>query len=211
MHDRERSSRRFYDRVAPLYDWNSRFAALLRGASDAGERRKAVERLDLRPGQRVLEVSLGTGINLPYLAEPVGPTGWLVGLDISPGMLRQCRRRLRSRRLAADLIEGEASRLPFSDGAFDAVFHHGGLAEFGDRRSAIAEMARVARAGAKVVICDVGLPSDRRLPLISRLLLRLQPLYAHEPPLDLIPPQARDVQLSWFRGNAWYLIEFRRR
>ncbi len=207
-HDPERRSRRHYDRVAPLFDWNQRLAALLRWTSDLRSRRQAVGHLDLKPGQRALEVSVGTGSNLRPLAEVVGPSGTLVGLDISRAMLRQCRRKLRRSRLAADLVEGEASRLPFADAAFDAVFHHGGFAEFGDKKGAIDEMMRVARPGARIVICDPGQPQDRRLPLTSRLLLRLQPIYAQPPPVDLIPAQAPDLHVSWFRDHAWYLIEF---
>jgi ubiquinone/menaquinone biosynthesis C-methylase UbiE len=106
------------------------------------------------------------------------------------------------------LVEGEAAHLPFRDGVFDAVLHHGGLAEFGDRRGAIAEMARVARADARVVICDVGLPTDRRLPLMSRLLLMMQPEYRKPPPIDLLPATITHAQLSWFGGGAWYMIDF---
>ena len=208
MYERERRSRRFYERWAPVYDWNNRLAALVRGVSDMGSRRAAIRHLELKPGHRVLEVCVGTGANLLILAEHVGPTGRLVGLDISPGMLMRCRRRLNRRRLAADLIEGEAARLPIASQAFDVVFHFGGFAEFGDKKGAIEEMMRVARSGGKLVICDAGLPSDRRLPLVSRLLLKLQPLYAQEPPIDLIPSQVGDVRLTWFRGQAWYLIEF---
>ena len=82
------------------------------------------------------------------------------------------------------------------------------MAEFGDKRRAIDEMMRVSRPGATVVICDPGVPSDRPLSWINRFLLKLQPLYAQEPPLALIPASALDVKLDWFRGNAWYLIEF---
>lgn len=165
------------------------------------------------PGQRVLEVCVGTGLNLPLLAEQVGPAGCLVGLDISPGMLQRCRRRVVYRRLSAGLLEGEASLLPCADRSFDAVFHFGGFAEFGDKKGAIEEMMRVARPGAKVVICDPGIPTDGRLPLASRLLLKLnagyaRKDYAREPPLDLIPPHVRGLRLSWFRGGAWYMIEF---
>ncbi len=131
----------------------------------------------------------------------------MVGLDISPAMLTRCRRKLRGRVLKADLVEGEAAHLPFSDDAFDAVFHHGGIAEFGDRRGAIEEMFRVARPGAKAVICDVGVPPDRPLSLMNRLLLRFQPIYDKPPPIDLVPSAARDVRLTWFRGGAWYMIE----
>ena len=207
MYETERRSRDYYEGRARWYDWANRIAALLRGVSGIGERRKAVRHLGLTPGDRVLEVSVGTGTNLPLIAEHVGPTGHLMGLDISPAMLARCQKKMRGEGLEVDLVEGEAAHLPFADRAFDAVFHHGGIAEFSDRQGAIAEMMRVAKPGAKVVVCDVGVPSDRKLGLTSRLLLKLQPIYDQPPPIDLIPRQAKDVRLSWFHGDAWYMIE----
>jgi len=209
MHGDELRSRDYYEGRVRRYDWGNRLSALLRGASDSGERLKAIAHLELGPGERVLEVSVGTGTNLPLMARYVGPAGQLIGLDISRAMLDMCRRKLRRHALDSELVEGEAAHLPFIDHAFDAVLHHGGIAEFGDKKGAIQEMMRVARPGAKIVVCDPGVPPDRRLPLISRLLFRLNPpAYAQEPPLHLIPPQARDIQVNWFRGDAWYLIDF---
>ena len=210
MYNDERHSRAYYQGRARWYDWTNRLAALLRGVSAMKERRKAVDRLELRPGQRVLEVSVGTGTNVALLGKVVGPEGRLVGLDISRAMLNRCRQKLRRQDVAANLVEGEAAHLPFADRAFDAVFHHGGLAEFGNKATAIEEMVRVARTGAKVVICDVGVPADRKLSLMSRLLLKTQPIYDKPPPLDLIPPEAESLELTWFHGGSWYLIEFTR-
>ncbi len=126
-HERDIRWRHFYDRWAPTYDWVTGFWALVMGYSDTKERRKMVHCLNLKPGHRVLEVSVGTGSNLPLMAQRTGPSGWLVGLDISSGMLRECRKKLRRLRLRADLVEGEAARLPFADNAFDAVLHFGGI------------------------------------------------------------------------------------
>lgn len=207
MYERERRSRAYYDRHAFRYKLFNRIAALLRGTSPTRERRKPVRRLNLRPGDRVLEVSVGTGTNLPLIARRLGGAGTIVGLDISRGMLDHCERRKRGRG-AVQLAEGEAAHLPFADGAFDAVFHHGGIAEFGDRGAAIAEMYRVARPGARVVICDVGVPEDGRVTLINRLLLLTQPEYNQPPPMDAVPGEAQDVRLSWYFGGAWYMIDF---
>lgn len=207
-HDSDRRFRAFYDRWAPYYDWGIGLGALLRGFSDLKERRRLVESLRLAPGQRVLEVSVGTGSNLPLIAGGAGASGRLIGLDISRGMLARCQRKLRRRGVAADLIEGEGSRLPFASAVFDGVLHFGGINEFGDKEGAIAEMMRVAKPGARIVIADEGIDPARRLTLRDRLVAKISPLYDHLPPVDLIPPHARDLRVRYFRGGMCYLIDF---
>lgn len=206
-HDRERRSRDYYDRRAPWYDWANRAAALLRRESAMSERRKAVQALMLKATDRVLEVSVGTGTNVALLAERAGASGRIVGLDISRGMLGKCVEKTKRDGSRADLVEGEAAHLPFMSDAFDAVLHHGGLAEFGDKSGAIAEMVRVARPGARIVVCDAGTPTDRLLSLPNRLLMKFQPDYDQPPPVELVPPNAHQVNLSWFHRGGWYMLE----
>lgn len=208
MFEHERKSRAYYDRRARWYDWANRIAAFLRGASPTRERRKAVRRLRLKPGDCVLEVCAGTGTNFPLIASVIGNRGQLVGLDISRGMLGACERKIAKLGIEAELIEGEAGHLPFADESFDAVLHHGGIAEFGDKRAAIDEMFRVVRPGGRVVICDAGVHSDGSTPLTNRFLLRFQPEYAAAPPMDSLPASAQDIQLGWYFHGSWYMIEF---
>jgi Methylase involved in ubiquinone/menaquinone biosynthesis len=206
MQEPERRSRSYYQRRARLYDLSNRVAAFLRGASPMRERRKAVRRLRLKPGDCVLEVSVGTGTNLPLMAAETAAKARLVGLDISRAMLDICRAKSTRLGIATTLVEGEAAHLPFADSSFDAVLHHGGLAEFGDKGSAIAEMFRVVRSGGRVVICDVGVPEEGHVSLVNRLLLLIQPEYNQQPPMHLVPPSARDVRLRWYFRGAWYMI-----
>jgi ubiquinone/menaquinone biosynthesis C-methylase UbiE len=207
-YSRERKSRDFYEGRARVYDWANRIAAFLRGTSGTRERRKAVRRLAVEPGDRVLEVSVGTGTNVPLIAQKIGGAGRIVGLDISPAMLTKCHEKAIDAGVRAELFVGEAAHLPFANDSFDAVLHHGGIAEFGDRKTAIEEMVPVARSGAKVVICDVGTPTDKQLSLVNRLLLRFQPEYDKPPPIDLVPEGVVDLRLSWIHGGSWYAIEF---
>lgn len=83
--DREAVVRR-YDRLASLITF---FEWLL--FVPPGFRRKAAARLDLKPGDHVLEIGCGTGRNLPYLRDAVGPQGRVYGVDISAGMLARAR------------------------------------------------------------------------------------------------------------------------
>jgi demethylmenaquinone methyltransferase/2-methoxy-6-polyprenyl-1,4-benzoquinol methylase len=83
--------RDLYDRLAPGYD----LVAAAYGLVGAGHfYRRAARALELRPGDTVVDLGCGTGANLPYLAEAVGPTGRVVGVDLSPGMLDEARERV---------------------------------------------------------------------------------------------------------------------
>ena len=207
-HHRDQRWSEFYDRWAPTYDLITGFWALVRGFSDSRERRRMVRRLRLKPDDRALEVSVGTGSNLPLMAEAAGRAGRLVGLDISRGMMRQAQGKLRRRRLRADLVEGEAAALPFADGSFDAVLHFGGMNEFGDIPGAVREMMRVAKPGVRIVIGAESLKPEKRDTFWGRLLIRFNPRYAIDTPLGALPPEAKDVRVRWFRGDECYLIDF---
>jgi ubiquinone/menaquinone biosynthesis C-methylase UbiE len=203
-----RKQRAEYSRWARLYDLSSTLASLIYRFDDAEERRKAVARLALEPGQRTLEVGVGTGKNLPLLAERVGVDGTMVGLDLTRAMLRIAARRLDRAHVSAALIEGDAAHLPFSDNEFDGVLIFGGFNGLDDRECALDEMMRVARPGGKVVIADQGMSQRKRNTLLGKLFIRQDPWLTTEPPTDLLPATARDAQLTHFRSENWYLIDF---
>lgn len=99
-------------------------------------------------GSRVLDVACGTGVVAREALARVGPSGSVVGLDIGPGMLA-----------VAETIEpavtwtvGDAGRLPFDDGEFDAVVSQFGLMFFPDQVQSIREMLRCAKPGARVTV-----------------------------------------------------------
>src|SRR6266545_6730650 len=81
--------RRRYGWVASIYDW-----ANLEGFLYADARARAIDLLDLRPGARVLDVACGTGANFAPIEQRIGPTGELVGIDLTPQMLTQARARV---------------------------------------------------------------------------------------------------------------------
>ena len=207
MYERELRWRRFYDGFSRWYDLSISVGALLLGFDDRRERERMVNLLGLRPGMRVLEVSAGTGLNLPIIARDIGAGGGIVALDLSRGMLRRCRTKSASLRPVPALVEAEAAHLPFPACTFDAVLHFGGINEFSDREAAVREAMRVAKPGARIVIGDEGLAPGKENTLRGKLLLRNR-LYANRPPLELIPAEARDVRRRWFRNGGCYLIDF---
>lgn len=99
---------------------------------------------------RVLEVAVGTGLNLPFY----DPGVTLVGIDLSPGMLEIARRRAVEVGRDVDLREGDAHELDFEDGSFDAVVSTFSLCNIPDPDRALAEMNRVLRPGGRLILVD---------------------------------------------------------
>ncbi len=208
LSESDRRSRDFYNRRARIYDLHLLIASLLQGVWEPAERRRFVTGLNLVPGQRVLEVAVGTGSNSMRIAKRIGPRGRLIGLDISSAMLQRSQRKFRRLGRKADLIEADASRLAVADNTFDVVLHFGGFKNFGDKRKALGEMIRVAKQGGKIIVSEKCVPPDKRRSLRNRVLLRRDPLLAQQPPVDLIPSTITDVKLSWFWSDTAYEISF---
>lgn len=206
-------------RFARFYDWFSRFGALftkLAFLPFGGERKartKILDRLDLNGG-RILEVSIGSGDNLPYLFE--SPTvGEVYGLDISAAQLARCRSFVTRRGWSVDLFLAMAEVLPFKAESFDTVFHIGGINFFSEKKKAIDEMIRVARPGSKIVIAD---ESERVAQLIARILGLSRSYQGRKVdtsvPVHLVPDTMEEIRVDgiWKRHGQYhgYCLEFRK-
>jgi len=110
-------AKRFYNRISRIYD-------LFSGPFERKHVEEALALLSPKESESVLEVGFGTGHALKDLGERLGETGFVVGVDISTGMVRAARKRLKTLDLADSvcLCCGDAGVLPFRGGVFDASF-----------------------------------------------------------------------------------------
>jgi ubiquinone/menaquinone biosynthesis C-methylase UbiE len=113
---------------------------------------------------KVLEVAVGTGLNLPHYP----PGIHLTGVDLSPSMLAMARRRADQLDFPVDLREGDAQRLELPDEAFDTVVCTYGLCAIPDERQAVAEMVRVLRPGGQLLLADHIAARSRLLRGVQR-------------------------------------------
>jgi len=109
---------------------------------------RTLQRLTLKPGDRLLDVACGTGIVACAALDRVGPSGSVTGLDRNDGMLAVAR----CKAPAVDWRTGRAEALPFPDGHFDAVSCQFGLMFFEDRLMALKEIMRVLRPGGRMAV-----------------------------------------------------------
>ena len=134
-----------------------------------------LELLRIQPGEGVLEVGCGAGGALVALARAVGHVGRIVGLDLSPRMIRLAAARLRRAGLAdrAKLVVADASAIPFVDASFDAAFMSFALELFDTPEIplVLAECRRVLRQGGRIGVVSLSRAAPVRWP--TRLYERL--------------------------------------
>jgi len=111
---------------------------------------------DLALGERVLDVACGTGLIARLVAQQVGPTGSVTGVDIAPDMIDVARTIPSPADLDVEWQVGDATSLDLTDHSYDVVLCQMGLMFMADRPAALAEMRRVLAPGGRLVISTPG-------------------------------------------------------
>jgi len=179
---RKRHALELFSGLPERYD---RMGALLSFGQDPRWRDALVRAINPQPGQEVLDVATGTGMVAFALARQGSR---VVGLDQSEDMLGRARSKLRTEpELAVSFVRGEAERLPFPDGRFDALSFTYLLRYVDDREATMRELARVLRPGGRIAMLEFGVPPSPAL----RALWRIHTRY-------VLPAVGRLVSPAWY-------------
>lgn len=197
VHPGEETPSNWWNRVrygvyAPIYDWVAK-------PFEAG-RKRAIERVDPQPNDRILVLGCGTGMDLDYLPADTSVTA----IDMSESMVRRTESRAESLGMDVDARVGDAKSLPFDDDAFDVVLLHLVISVVPDPKALVDEATRVLAPDGRISIYDKFIPEGsspsvlrRAVNPLARLLFadlnrRLEPLLA-ETDLEL---ESRDTFLG---------------
>ena len=155
-----------YDKLAKVYD-------LIFGPTLHPGRLQAIQRMDIQPGERVLEVGVGTGINVSlYPAECQ-----VTGIDFSSSMLAKARERVARKDIRrVRLLQMDAADLKFADDSFDIVYAPYLISVVPDPVKVAQEMRRVCRPGGRIIFLNHFLSPN---PLLSRFERAISPLTIH--------------------------------
>jgi len=160
----EANTRKIYDVHAMFYD--ATFGRLVRRRIA-----RAISHMNIRPDDRVLDLGIGTGVSLDYYPPD---RGRLIGVDLSSGMLRKAREKVRERGLqSAVVFQADALHLPFADDTFDHVFMSHVISVVSDPYRLIQEAQRVARPGARIVMVNHFQSTNRFIAMVEKWLCPL--------------------------------------
>lgn len=164
-----------YRGLARHYDRAARVLEVLGFGYDR-LRREAVDALMLKPGDTVLEIGCGTGANFPMLEERIGPTGRLIGIDLTRSMLGEAEKRIRAAGWDnVELIQSAAKDYLFRKQSVDAVISTFALTLEPDYDAVIASVATALRPDGRFAIADFKLAHGWRLVFLPFLLLVVRP------------------------------------
>jgi len=151
---------RVYEKLASVYDFT--FGPVLHPG-----RVDAIERMGIRPGDRVLEVGVGTGINAALYPRDCSVTG----VDLSSPMLEKARERVARKGVRnVRLLQMDAANLKFGDDTFDIVYAPYVISVVPDPVAVTREMCRVCRAGGRIVILNHFRSRNAAMAWIERMI-----------------------------------------
>jgi phosphatidylethanolamine/phosphatidyl-N-methylethanolamine N-methyltransferase len=156
---------RVYTTLTPIYD-------LVFGPILQPGRVEAVRRMRLKPGDLVLEVGVGTGINASLYPRSCR----VVGIDVSESMLEKARARIREERLNVHVQRMDAAHMGFADATFDAVYAPYTISVVPDPVAVVNEMCRVCRPGGTIILLNHF--GDRQ-PVARKIERLLTPFTTH--------------------------------
>jgi demethylmenaquinone methyltransferase/2-methoxy-6-polyprenyl-1,4-benzoquinol methylase len=156
-----------YRKKAKHYDLTSRLYPAP-GYPQARQRRQAVQALGLRPGDTVVDMACGTGLNFALLEESIGPAGRIVGVDLTDAMLAQASARIRKNEWSnVELVQADAVEFEFP-ARVDAILSTYALSQVPQCGEVIAHGAAALSEGGRWAVLDLKVP-DRTPRWISRV------------------------------------------
>jgi demethylmenaquinone methyltransferase/2-methoxy-6-polyprenyl-1,4-benzoquinol methylase len=148
-----------YRKKAKHYDITSRLYPAP-GYPQRAQRLQAIQALRLRPGDMVVDVACGTGLNFPLIEEQIGPEGRLVGVDLTDAMLAQAQERIQANGWSnVSLVQADAAEFEFP-AEVDAILSTYALSQVRECAEVIARGAAALSEGGRWVVLDLKLPAD---------------------------------------------------
>lgn len=191
------------NRIACIYDPLVRFISSFFDGEES-LRRLTIDKMDLKPGQKVLDVCCGTGTLCAMIAEEIGSDGEVVGVDLSENMLKKAEKR---REDNIRFCYANAEEIPYADGYFDRASVTFGLHEMPHlvRMNVLREMRRVLKPGGKIIVLDYAYPKRTLAVLLFKIWMLVEGATARDFIRRDLSSMIRDAGFDVIEQNVYWM------
>jgi SAM-dependent methyltransferase len=200
----------YYSVNADSYDLYNHLTFAIQGFDEYVVRQGVVDLLNIKRGDKILELGCGTGRDTLLIADKAKRAGAkLHCLDASLPMILKCRDKLKAismNDVVCAVANGE--HIPFEDNYFDHFFSFVAFAPIVNKELFLKEVARVVKPGGKVIIGSEGLLPSLKGSSFGKAIIQNCNLYDSTPPLDILPIEARNISLRWILNGIIYILQF---
>jgi ubiquinone/menaquinone biosynthesis C-methylase UbiE len=204
-----------YRKKAKHYDITSQFYPVP-GYPQRAHRLRAVQALGLHPGDSVVEIACGTGLNFSLIEQVIGPNGRIVGVDLTDAMLAQAQSRIEANRWSnISLVQADAAEFDFPT-EVDAILSTYALSQVPECGDVIARGAAALSRGGRLAVLDLKVPDNAPRRLVQRGVALLRPFgsideWIERRPWEAIHAAMRETlaDLTWtelFFGTSFLAV-----
>ena len=208
LNELDEKARSFYEGRADAYEKYLHLTFQTYGEDEDYIRNYMIDKLQLTPSSKVLEIACGTGRDTLLIADRLGKEAIGYFVDIAEDMLETTVHKLKTYDFQKYFSLANAMKIPLADNSVDCLYSFGAVGEFSDIKTFFKECVRVVKPGGRVVVGDENLPVWLRNSEFGKILSNYNNQFLAEVPFKDLPIEARNVKCEWVIGGVFYLIEF---
>jgi len=205
LSSRNKLNQLIYNFFAPLYEHLLSIGDYLNYSHELSINKGFLQKLEIYPGMRILEIGIGPGYSAKYLPANADH----IGIDLSWNMLQKAKQNMLAEEKAPLLIQALAEYIPIKNNSMDIVFQIGTLQFTEDPFKAVSEMARVAKPGSSIYVIDEirgGMKIFKRSPAHGMHVQNSADLIKELP--RLVPLSMINIRTQNLPGNQFYQLQF---
>lgn len=200
----------YYNDISDSYDYYNHLTFELQNQNENEVRSYVIDKLDIKENETILEIGCGTGRDSELIINRLSKGNKYYLLDSSEAMLKICYDKIKSsnKDVTKKFVISDMDNLPFKDNTFDKVFSFVSINASKNMYKVIAEIVRVSKPGALVLIGNEGILPNLQQKEFGQKMINNSSLYSNVLDISRLPGCVHKLKLEWILNDIIYLLSF---